>query len=54
MEEVKSLAKGWNNEMVVPGLRTSVCMLLGPGALPSLRNLTILLSVSESISATRW
>ena len=41
MEEVKSRAKWWNNEVVVPSLRTSLCMLSGPGALPHLRNLTI-------------
>ena len=29
MEEVKSLAKWWNNQMVVPRLRTSLCMLSG-------------------------
>ena len=53
MEEVKSCAKGWKIEVVVPSLSTSLCMLSGPGALPHLRNLTILMSVSESISATR-
>ena len=34
MEEVKSRAKWWNNEVVVPSLRTSLCILSGPGALP--------------------
>ena len=29
MEEVKSRAKWWNNEVVVPNLRTSLCMLSG-------------------------
>ena len=53
MDEVKSYAKWWNNEVVVPNLSTSLCMLLGPGALPRLRNLTMLMRVSESISATR-
>ena len=37
----------------MPSLSTSLCVLLGPGALPRLRNLTILMRVSESISATR-
>ena len=36
--------------MMVPSLRTSLCMLSGPGALPHLRNLTILLSVSEYVN----
>ena len=36
MEEVKSLAKWWYNEMVVPSLSTSLCMVSGPGALPLL------------------
>ena len=40
MEEVKSLAKSWNNGVVVPSLSTSLCMVSGPGALPLLRNLT--------------
>ena len=53
MEEVKSRAKRWNNEVVVHNLSTSLCMLSGPGALPRLRNLTSLMRVSESISATR-
>ena len=44
MEEVKSLGKRWNNEVVVPSLSTSLCMLSGPGALPLLRNLTNLMS----------
>ena len=35
MEEVKNLAKWWNNEVVVPGLSASLCMVSGPGALPS-------------------
>ena len=43
MEEVKSRAKWWNNEVMVPSLRTTLCMLSGPGALPRLRNLTILM-----------
>ena len=47
MEEVKSRAKWWNNEVVVPSLRTSLCMLSGPGALPRLRNLTILMRVQS-------
>ena len=47
MEEVKSRAKWWNNEVVVPSLRTSLCMLSGPGALPhSLEELNYL---NESI-----
>ena len=33
MEEVKSLAKRWNNEVVVPSLSTSLCMVSGPGTL---------------------
>ena len=37
----------------MPNLRTSLYMLSGPGALPRLRNLTILMSVSESISADK-
>ena len=41
MDEVKSRAKWWNNEVVVPNLSTSFYMLSGPGALPRLRNLTI-------------
>ena len=41
MEEIRSLAKKWNNEVVVPSLTTSLCMVLGPGALSRLRNLTI-------------
>ena len=53
MDEVKSRAKWWNNEVVVLSLRTSLCMLSGPGALPHLRNLTSLMRVSESMSATR-
>ena len=52
MDEVKSHAKWWNNEVVVPSLRTSLCMLSGPGALPRLRNLSILMRVAESTSAT--
>ena len=44
MEEVNSLAKSWNNEMVVPGPRTSLCIVSGPGALP-LKKLTNLMSV---------
>ena len=53
MEGVSSRAKWWNNEVVKPNLSTSLCMLSGPGALRRLRNLTILMRVSESISATR-
>ena len=53
MEEVKIRAKRWNNEVVVPSLSTSLRMSSGPGALPRLRNLTIVMRVSESISATR-
>ena len=36
MEEVKSLAKWWNNdhEVVMPSLSTSLCMVSGPGTLP--------------------
>ena len=45
MEDIKSLAKWWNNEVVVPSPSTSVCMVSGPGALTLLRNLTILMSV---------
>ena len=33
----------------MPSLRTLLCLLLGPGYLPHLRNLTILMSVSASI-----
>ena len=36
MEEVKSRAKWWNNEVVMPDLSTSLRMLSGPGALPRL------------------
>ena len=53
MEEVKSRAKGWNDEVAVPSRSTSLCMLSGPGALRRLRNLTILMRVPESISVTR-
>ena len=49
MEDAKSHAKWWNNEVVVPNLRTSLCMLSGPGALPRLRNLTILMRVSSKV-----
>ena len=54
MEEVKSLAKWWNNcnEVVVPSLNTSLCIVSGPGALPLLRNLTNLMRVWVSTSAT--
>ena len=52
MEEVKSLAKWWNSEVVVPSLSTSLCMVLGPGALPLLRNLTNLMRVWASTLAT--
>ena len=45
MEEVKSLAKWWNSEVVVPSLSISLCMVSGPGALPLLRNLTNLMRV---------
>ena len=34
MEEVNSRARLWNSEMVMPNLRTSLCMVSGPGALP--------------------
>ena len=34
----------------MPSLSTSLCMLSGPGALPRLRNLTILMRVSESMA----
>ena len=34
MEKVKSRAKCRNNEVVVPSLSTSLCMLSGPGAIP--------------------
>ena len=40
MEEVKSVAKWSNNELVVPSLNTSLYMVSGPGALPILRNVT--------------
>ena len=43
MEEVKSLPKWWNSEVVVPSLSTSLCIVSGPGALPLLRNLTNLI-----------
>ena len=52
MEEVKSLAKWWNSEVVVPSLSTSLCMVSGPGALPLLRNLTNLMRVWASTSTT--
>ena len=52
MEEVKSLAKWWCNEVVVPSLSTSLCMVSGPGALHLLRNLTNLMRVGASTSAT--
>ena len=51
MEEVKSLSKWWNNEMMVPSLSTSLCMVSGPGAVPLLRNLTNLISVWVSTSS---
>ena len=38
--------------MMVPSLSTSLCMVSGPGALPLLRNLTNLVSVWTSTSAT--
>ena len=47
MEEVKSLAKWWNSEVVVPSLSTSLCIVSGPGALPLLRNLTNLMRVGR-------
>ena len=51
MEEVKSRAKLSNNEVVMPCLsQASLCMLSGPGALPRLRNLTILMRVSATRS----
>ena len=52
MEEVKNLAKWWNSEVVVPSLSTSLCIVSGPGALPLLRNLTNLMRVWASTSAT--
>ena len=52
MEEVESLAKWRDNKEVVPGLITSVHMVLGPGALPILGNLTNLMSVWASTSST--
>ena len=52
MEEIKSLAKWWNSEVVVPSLSTSLCIVSGPGALPLLRNLTNLMRVWASTSAT--
>ena len=36
-----------SDQVVVPSLSTSLCMLSGPGALPRLRNLTILMRVSS-------
>ena len=47
MEEVKSLAKWWYNEVVVPSPSTSLCLLSGPGDLPLLRNLTNLMKVGH-------
>ena len=52
MEEVKSLAKWWNNEVMVPSLSISLCIVSGPGALLLLRNLTNLMSVWGSTSST--
>ena len=42
MEEVKSLAKWWNSEVVVPNLSTSLCIVSGPGALPLFKKLNCL------------
>ena len=50
MEEVKSLAKWWYNEVVVPNLSTSLCIVSGPGALPLLRNLTNLINEGWGIN----
>ena len=36
----------WNTEVVVSSLSTSLCMVSGPGALPLLRNLNSLMSVT--------
>ena len=49
MGEVKSLAKWWNSEVVVPNLSTSFCIVSGPGALPLLRNLTNLMRIWVNI-----
>ena len=51
MEEIKSLAGWWNNEVVMPSLSTSSCMVSGSGALPLLRNLTNLMRVWASTSS---
>ena len=40
MEEVKSLAKWWDSEVVAPSLSTSLCIVSGAGAFPLFRNLT--------------
>ena len=45
MEEVKSLAKWWNNEVVLPSLSTSLWIVSRPGTLPLLKNLTNLMRV---------
>ena len=47
MEEAKSLAKWWNNEVVMPSLSTSLYIVSKPGALPFLRNLTNLMRVGH-------
>ena len=38
----------------MPSPSTTLCMLSGPGASPSLRNFIILMRISESISATKF
>ena len=52
MEEVKSLAKWWNSEVVVPSLSTSLCIVSRPWALPLLRNLTNLTNLMRVSAST--
>ena len=53
MEEVNNLARWWNNEVVVvPSLRTSLCIVSGPGALLTSFKKLNLMSVWASTSST--
>ena len=52
MDEVNNLARWWNIEVVVPSLRTSLCIVSTPGAFLVLENLTNLIGVWVSISFT--
>ena len=50
MDGVNNLARWWNNEGVVPSLRTSLCIVSTPGAFLVSGNITNLMSVWASIS----